>query len=92
MIYLYGFAPLWGLVDLSPFVTKVDCYLRLAQIPYKLIPFSMESFSAANESEPAPEPLGGLSAGHRDCRFGRPETGVRAFAVTPLLSRCSQPL
>ena len=31
MIYLYAFAPLWGAeVDISPFVTKVDVYLRLA--------------------------------------------------------------
>lgn len=47
MIYLYAFAPLWGLVDISPFVTKVDVYLRLVELPYKLVPFSMESFTAA---------------------------------------------
>ena len=47
MIYLYAFAPLWGLADISPFVTKVDVYLRLAELPYKLVPFSMESFTAA---------------------------------------------
>ena len=47
MIYLHGFAPLWGLIDLSPFVTKVDCYLRLTQLPYELVPFSMASFTAA---------------------------------------------
>ena len=47
MIYLYAFAPLWGLVHVSPFVTKVDLYLRLAELPYKLVPFSMESFTAA---------------------------------------------
>ena len=44
------------------------------------------------ERGPAREPLGRLSAGRRGCRFGLSETGVRAFAVTPLLSRCSQPL
>jgi glutathione S-transferase len=47
LIHLHGFAPLWGLVDLSPFVTKVDVYLRLAKLPYKLVLFSMESFTAA---------------------------------------------
>ena len=47
MIHLYTFAPLWGLVDISPFVTKVDVYLRLAELPYRLVPFSMESFTAA---------------------------------------------
>jgi glutathione S-transferase len=47
MIYLYGFAPLWGLIDASPLVTKVDVYLRLAKLPYELVPFSMESFTGA---------------------------------------------
>jgi glutathione S-transferase len=47
MIHLYAFAPHWGLVDISPFVTKVDVYLRLAELPYKMVPFSMESFTAA---------------------------------------------
>jgi len=47
MIYLYAFAPLWGLSDTSPFVTKVDVYLRLTNLPFKLVPFSMESFTAA---------------------------------------------
>jgi glutathione S-transferase len=47
MIDLYAFAPLWRVADVSPFVTKVDVYLRLAELPYKLVPFSMESFTAA---------------------------------------------
>jgi glutathione S-transferase len=47
VISLHAFAPLWGLADLSPFVTKVDVYLRLAKLPYKLVPFSMEAFSEA---------------------------------------------
>ena len=47
MIHLHAFAPLWELVDISPFVTKVDVYLRLVELPYKLVPFSMESFTAA---------------------------------------------
>jgi glutathione S-transferase len=36
MITLYGFGPVWGLRDLSPFVGKVDTYFRLAGIPYRL--------------------------------------------------------
>ena len=47
MIELYGFAPVWGLADLSPFVMKVDTYLRLARLPYKLVPFSMETMTAS---------------------------------------------
>jgi glutathione S-transferase len=47
MIELYGFAPLWGLADLSPFVTNVDTYLRLASLPYKLMPFSRETLVAS---------------------------------------------
>jgi glutathione S-transferase len=47
VIQLYGFAPLWGLIDISQPVMKVDVYLRLAKLPYKLLPFSMESFAAA---------------------------------------------
>jgi glutathione S-transferase len=47
VVHLHGFAPLWGLVDVSPFVTKVDVYLHLTKLPYKPVPFSMESFAAA---------------------------------------------
>jgi hypothetical protein len=47
VIRLHAFAPLWGLIDLSQPVMKVDMYLRLAKLPYKLVPFSMESFAAA---------------------------------------------
>ena len=47
VIHLHAFAPLWGLVDISPFVTKVDVYLCLTKLPYKLVPFSMESFASA---------------------------------------------
>jgi glutathione S-transferase len=47
MIELYGFAPVWGLADLSPFVMKVDTYLRLSGLPYKLVPFSMETMAAS---------------------------------------------
>jgi len=37
MITLYRFAPIWGLPDLSPFVTKLDVYLRMVELPYKII-------------------------------------------------------
>jgi glutathione S-transferase len=47
MIHLHAFNPLWGLSDTSPFVTKVDVYLRLTNLPFKVVPFSMESFKAA---------------------------------------------
>jgi glutathione S-transferase len=47
VIHLHAFSPLWGLVDISAFVTKVDAYLRLAKLPFKVVPFSMESFAAA---------------------------------------------
>ena len=47
MINLHAFAPLWGLSDTSPFVTKIDVYLRLTNLPFKLVPFSMESFNSA---------------------------------------------
>ena len=36
MITLYGFKQAFGLVDASPFVLKVDAFLRMAQLPYKL--------------------------------------------------------
>src|SRR5262249_35269940 len=47
MIQLHGFAPLWGLSDLSPFVTKVEVYLRLAKLPFEMVPFSPASFLGA---------------------------------------------
>jgi glutathione S-transferase len=37
MITLIGYIPAWGLPDVSPFVTKVDCYLRMAGLPYQLV-------------------------------------------------------
>jgi hypothetical protein len=33
MIKLLGYIPAFGLPDLSPFVTKVDCYLRMVGLP-----------------------------------------------------------
>lgn len=39
MIKLHGFGPAWGLPDLSPFVTKVDCYLRMVGLPYEHVPW-----------------------------------------------------
>ncbi|CAK0766780.1 GST N-terminal domain-containing protein [Azospirillaceae bacterium] len=37
MIQLHQFAPIWGL-NLSPFCLKVETYLRLAEIPYQVVP------------------------------------------------------
>ena len=36
MITLYGFKEGFGLIDASPFVLKVDAFLRMAQLPYQL--------------------------------------------------------
>ena len=35
MIKLYGFGPNFGLVDPSPFVVKVDCFMRMAKIDFE---------------------------------------------------------
>ena len=37
MIKLYQYTAAWGLSDISPFVTKVDCYLRMVKLPYEQI-------------------------------------------------------
>ena len=39
MITLYGFGPAWGLPDCSHFVVKVDCYLRMVELPYTRVPW-----------------------------------------------------
>jgi glutathione S-transferase len=39
MIKLYGYGPAWGLPDCSVFVTKVDCYLRMIDLPYTPVPW-----------------------------------------------------
>ena len=39
MIKLYGFGPAWELPDCSPLVAKVDCYLRMVELPYTLVPW-----------------------------------------------------
>jgi glutathione S-transferase len=35
MLTLYKYTPAWGLPDLSPFVLKLETYLRMAKIPYR---------------------------------------------------------
>jgi len=37
MITLYGHIPAWGLVDMSPYVHTIDCYLRMAGIDHELV-------------------------------------------------------
>jgi isoprene-epoxide---glutathione S-transferase len=37
MIKMYGYIPAWGLPDVSPFVSKIDCYLRMVHLPYELV-------------------------------------------------------
>lgn len=36
MITLYGFGPAFGMMDASPFVVKVDLYLRIAKLDYEV--------------------------------------------------------
>jgi glutathione S-transferase len=38
MVTLYKFTPAWGLPDLSPFVIKLETYLKMANIPYEPVP------------------------------------------------------
>jgi glutathione S-transferase len=45
MITLYGTSPAWGLPDRSPFVTKVDGYLRMVQLPYTLVSLLGENYA-----------------------------------------------
>ena len=37
MITMYGHVPAWGIPDISPYVTKIDCYLRMIDLPYELV-------------------------------------------------------
>ncbi len=47
MIRLYGICPAWRLPDVSTFVTQVDCYLRMANLPYRLVSLLGENFPKA---------------------------------------------
>ena len=38
MIKLYQFAPAWGVPNLSPFCVKVETYLKMAGLPYEIVP------------------------------------------------------
>jgi glutathione S-transferase len=39
MIKLYAAYPAWDVPNVSPFVLKVDCYLRMVGLPYELMSF-----------------------------------------------------
>jgi len=45
MINLYGMCPVWGLPDASTFVIKVDCYLRMVELPYRLVSLLGENYT-----------------------------------------------
>lgn len=38
MITLYQFPPIWGLPNASPFCMKLETYLRMAGLPYRIAP------------------------------------------------------
>lgn len=38
MIKLYQFRPMWGLPNVSPPCMKLETYLRMAKIPYEIVP------------------------------------------------------
>ena len=48
MIKLYGFGPAFGVLDASPFVVKVDLFLRMAGIEY-------QSFNDFNHIKQSPK-------------------------------------
>ena len=43
MIKLHSFGANFGVVDPSPFVVKVDLFLRVAKLPYELVPGAVDS-------------------------------------------------
>jgi glutathione S-transferase len=45
MIKLFGFVPLWGLPDPSPYVTKTETLFKMADIPYEKIMANLDSVS-----------------------------------------------
>jgi len=62
MIRLYGICPVSGLPDVSTFVIKVDCYLRMVEMPYTLVSLlgdnSTKSSARASSGEPPSPPKG----------------------------------
>jgi Glutathione S-transferase N-terminal domain len=52
MIKLHGYGPAWGLPDCNPFVTKVDCYMRMVDLPHTLLTWrSLEDLQTAPEGK-----------------------------------------
>jgi len=64
MIRLYGICPVSGLPDVSTFVIKVDCYLRMVEMPYTLVSLlgdnSTKSSASVSPGEPPRPPKGKL--------------------------------
>jgi len=62
---LHGYGPAWGLPDCSPFVTKVDCYMRMVDLPHTLLTWrSLEDLQTAPEGKfPSVEDNGKKVAG-----------------------------
>ncbi len=50
MIKLYGFGASFGVMDPSPFVVKVDAFMKMAQLPYEVIP-SADNLKKAPKSK-----------------------------------------
>ena len=47
MIKLYQFAPAFGLPNASPFCMKLETYLRMAELPFEIVPASLQALQKA---------------------------------------------